>query len=477
MIRLFNTYFPTRTIVLTLTEAVLVTAGFVLAVVLSSGDTTAAQAYLFYQNGAGRIGLVVLVFVVLMYYFDLYNSLILTNRREVVTRLVGVLGTTFVALAVLYYTFPDASLGGSVLWSGILAVAVVVPLWRTIFFVLNRSERFAERTLIYGDGPLATPLIDAIALRPELGLRVAGYVGSAPQIAGIPIVDGNELTEFVRREGVRRIIVTMGDRRGKLSVGELLKLKASGVLIQDGPEYYETMTGKIPLESLRLSWLLFSPGFHVRPPLRLYKRIFSLFFGLIGVVLSSPVMALAAIAIRLDTKGDVIFRQERVGEFGVPFTVYKFRTMYDPAYDKAGPQPAQTNNVGDDSKNHIGTPARHDDPRITRVGKWLRRTRLDELPQLFNIVKGDISFVGPRPVPPHEEEQCAAVIPFYKERWLIKPGATGWAQINRGYNATIEDHKEKLAYDLFYIKNVSIGLDIYILVSTVKILLLGRGGR
>jgi exopolysaccharide biosynthesis polyprenyl glycosylphosphotransferase len=473
MIRLFNTYFPTRTIVLTLTEAVLVTAGFVFAVVLTAGDTTAAQAYLFYQNGAGRIGLVVLVFLVLMYYFDLYNSYILTNRREVVTRLVGVLGTTFVALAVLYYAFPDVSLGGSVLWSGILAVAVVVPAWRTIFFVLNRSDRFAERTLIYGDGPLATPLIEAIAQRPELGLRVSGYVGSAPQITGIPNVEGNELTEFVRREGIRRIIVTMGDRRGKLSVGELLKLKASGVLIQDGPEYYETMTGKIPLESLRLSWLLFSPGFHVRPTLRLYKRLFSIAFGAIGVVLSSPLMAVAAIAIRLDSKGPVIFRQERVGEFGKLFTVFKFRTMYV----EVNPQPVLTNSGGNDSQNHIGTPAQHGDPRITRVGKWLRRTRLDELPQLFNIVKGDISFVGPRPVPPHEEEQCAAVIPFYKERWLIKPGATGWAQINRGYNATIDDHKDKLAYDLFYIKNVSIGLDIYILISTIKILLLGRGGR
>jgi sugar transferase (PEP-CTERM system associated) len=473
MIRLFNTYFPTRTLLLTLTEAILVTSGFVLAVLLSSGTAVDAKIYLLYENGAGRIGLVVLVFLVLMYYFDLYDSAILTNRREVVTRLVGVLGTTFVALAVLYYTFPDASLGGSVLWAGILMVAIAVPLWRSCFFVLNRSTRFAERTLIYGDGPLATPLMDAISQRAELGLRVAGYVGAEPQIAGIPAVKNDELTEFVKREDIRRIIVTMGDRRGKMDVSELLKLKAIGVQIQDGPEYYESVTGKIPLESLRLSWLLFSPGFHVRPALRLYKRLFSLTFGLIGVVLSAPFMALAAIAIRLDSEGPIIFRQKRVGEYGVPFTVFKFRTMYD---GNKVPTPRFKKHA-DGDQNHIGTPAHDGDPRITRVGKWLRRTRLDELPQLFNIVKGDISFVGPRPVPPHEEEECAAVIPFYKERWLIKPGATGWAQINRGYNATIEDHKEKLAYDLFYIKNVSIGLDIYILFATLKILLLGRGGR
>src|SRR3974390_387644 len=471
MIRLFNTYFPTRTILLTLTEAVLVTAGFVVAVLFTSGNMAAAQAYLFYENGAGRIGLGVLVFLVLIYYFDLYNSAVLTNRRAVVTRLVGVLGTTFVALAVLYYVFPDQSLGGAVLWSGILAVAIAVPVWRGFFFALNRSDRFAERALIFGDGPLAAPLMDAIAQRPELGLRVAGYVGSAPQVTGIPTVDMEEITEFVRREGVGRIIVTMGDRRGKLNVGELLKLKASGVQIHDGPEYYETVTGKIPLESLRLSWLLFSPGFHVRPALRLYKRIFSLAFGSLGVVLRSPLLLISVIAIQLDSKGPIIFRQKRVGEFGEPFTVYKFRTMYHRPEDVPVHAKVPT------TDGHTGTPAQFDDPRITRVGKWLRRTRLDELPQLFNIVKGDISFVGPRPVPPHEEEQCAAVIPFYKERWLIKPGATGWAQINRGYNATIDDHKEKLAYDLFYIKNVSIGLDIYILFSTLKILLLGRGGR
>jgi exopolysaccharide biosynthesis polyprenyl glycosylphosphotransferase len=473
MIRLFNTYFPTRTILLTLTEAILVTAGFVLAVVFTSGNAPAAQAYLFYENGAGRIGLVVLVFLVLMYYFDLYNSSILTNRREVVTRLVGVLGTTFVALAVLYYVFPDESLSGSVLWTGILAVAVAVPLWRSFFFALNRSSRFAERALIYGDGPLAAPLIDAISQRPELGLRVTGYAGAASPVDNVPTVASGEITDFVRREGIGRIIVTMGDRRGKLDVSELLTLKAGGVQIQDGPEYYETVTGKIPLESLRLSWLLFSPGFHVRPGLRFYKRIFSIAFGAIGVILSSPVMLLSAIAIRLDSKGPIIFRQKRVGEFGLPFTVYKFRTMY---VDSENP-PAAPKGLDGPGANDVGNPAQHDDPRITRVGKWLRRTRIDELPQLFNIVKGDISFVGPRPCAMADEEQCAAVIPFYKERWLIKPGATGWAQINRGYNATIEDHTEKLAYDLFYIKNVSVGLDIYILFSTLKILLLGRGGR
>lgn len=460
MIRLFNAYFPTRTLLLTVTEALLVTLGFVAAAVYWAGTATDAHIYLLYENGLGRIGLVVAVFVMLMYYFDLYDSIVLSNRREVVTRLVGVLGCSFVTLSVLYYAFPEVRLVGSTLWLGVGIVGVTVPAWRKLFFVLNRSARFSERAVLYGDGPLALPLMDAIANRSELGVRVVGFIGSETEPAiGIPRLDDADLDELVEQRGVQRIVVTMGDRRGKLKVDKLLKLKARGVYIQDGPEYYESITGKIPLDSLRLSWLLFSKGFHVRTALRLYKRLFSLALGSLAILITSPIMLLAMIAIRLDSSGPAIFRQQRVGEHGKLFTVFKFRSMYD----------------GSDKK-HL-RPAEDDDDRITRVGKWLRRTRIDELPQLFNIVKGDMAFVGPRPFVPQQEEEYAAKIPFYKERWLVKPGATGWAQINRGYNVTVEDNREKLAYDLFYIKNVSLGLDLFIMFSTVKILLLGRGGR
>ena len=460
MIRLFNAYFPTRTLLLTVTEAALVTLGFVAAVEFWAGTASDASIYLLYENGLGRIGLVVAVFLILMYYFDLYDSFVLSNRREVVTRLVGVLGCAFVALAVLYYVFPEVSLGGSTLWVGVGIVGIAVPAWRKLFFVLNRSARFSERAILYGDGPLAGPLMEEMSNRSELGVRVVGFVGeSAPTVSGIPQFDDADIEELVEQRNVQRVVVTMGDRRGKLQVENLLKLKARGVYIQDGPEYYESITGKIPLESLRLSWLLFSPGFHVRTALHLYKRLFSLILGSLAILATSPLMLLAALAIRLDTPGPAIFRQKRVGEHGRLFTVYKFRSMYD----------------GSDKKQV--EPAEYGDVRVTAVGKWLRRTRVDELPQLFNIVKGDMAFVGPRPFVPEQEEECARKIPFYKERWLVKPGATGWAQINRGYNVTLDDNREKLAYDLFYIKNVSFGLDLFIMFSTIKILLLGRGGR
>jgi len=459
MIRLFNAYFPTRTLLLTVTEAALVTLGFVLAVEFWAGTASDASIYLLYENGLGRIGLVVAVFLILMYYFDLYDSFVLANRREVITRLVGVLGCAFVALAVLYYVFPEVSLGGSTLWIGVGIVGIAVPAWRRLFFVLNRSARFSERAMVYGDGPLAEPLMAEIANRAELGVRVVGFVGqSTPTVPGVPQFEG-DIEELVLERNVQRVLVTMGDRRGKLQVEGLLKLKARGVYIQDGPEYYESVTGKIPLESLRLSWLLFSPGFHVRAALRIYKRLFSIILGSLAMLLTSPLMLLAAIAIRLDSPGSAIFRQQRVGEHGRLFTVYKFRSMYE----------------GSDKKQL--KPAEHEDARITVVGKWLRRTRIDELPQLFNIVKGDMAFVGPRPERPEFIEWLSKEIPYYGVRHMVRPGLTGWAQVKYKYGSTVEDSREKLQYDLFYIKNASIGLDLLIMFLTVKTVLLRRGAQ
>src|SRR5271157_4783910 len=215
MIRLFNAYFPTRTLLLTVTEALLVTLGFVLAVVLWAGTTMDANIYLLYENGLARIGLVVAVFLILMYYFDLYDSFVLGNRREVITRLVGVLGSAFVALAVLYELFPEVSLAGSSLWMGVLIVGVVVPIWRRLFSVLNRSSRFSERAIIYGDGPLATALMQEVTNRSELGVKIVGFFGQTPPVVlDIPLLTG-DIDELVAQQGVRRLVVTMGDRRGK----------------------------------------------------------------------------------------------------------------------------------------------------------------------------------------------------------------------------------------------------------------------
>lgn len=462
MIRFLNAYFPARTLFLGISEALLVALAFVAATVARLG-TSDATLMLNYEQGFVKILVVASVFIICMYYFDLYDSFILSNRREVLTRLVQVLGTVCILLALLYYAFPKLQLGRGIFLIGFVLVALFVFLWRRLFLLVNTMPRFAERALILGDGPLAKPLTEEIESRSELGVRIVGQLRGLESGSASPLSETEQfeqLSRQVQTYRASRLIIAMGERRGRLPVEALLRLKSQGVRIQDGAEVFEAITGKVPIESLRLSWLLFSSGFHVSRPLLIYKRFLSFLVSSICFAITTPVMALVAIAIRLDSPGPAIFKQERIGEGGKPFTLFKFRTMVDGA---------------DRDNNH--RPAGKTDERFTRVGKFLRRTRLDELPQLINILRGDMYFVGPRPFVPDQEQECLEKIPYYRQRWAVKPGATGWAQINRGYCATVEDNTEKLAYDLFYIKNISVGLDLLIMFQTIKILILGRGGR
>jgi sugar transferase (PEP-CTERM system associated) len=462
VIRLFNAYFPARMVFLGVSEAFLVTVAFVASSIIWIGAID-ANLMLIYDGGLQKILLVSSTFMLCMYYFDLYDTLVFSNRREVSTRLIQVLGTACLLLAILYAAYPPLRLGRSIFVTGVVLGAICLAVWRKCFLLLNGSPKLAERVIILGASPLTMSLISEIQKREELGVRVLGYVGedtssSCAELRALGPIDC--LSELVRCQRVARVIVAMAERRGKLPTAELLKLKARGILIQDGADYFESITGKVPIEAMRLSWLLFSPGFHPSRVRLLYKRIFSLAFAFLVLVLASPLMAIIAFLIRLDSPGPVIYRQKRVGKDGKTFTLYKFRSMQDGA---------------DRGRKHA--PAQEGDARITSVGNWLRRTRLDEVPQLYNILRGDMYFVGPRPFVPDQEEDLAQQIPFYRQRWMVKPGATGWAQVHRGYCASLEDNAEKLAYDLFYVKNMSIGLDLLILFQTIKILILGRGGR
>ncbi len=464
MIRVLNAYFPARTLLLGLSEALWVALAFIAATIARLG-TDDARLMLSYERGFLKIGIVAAIFIICMYYFDLYDSLVFSNQREVFSRLVEVFGTVCILLAVLYYAFPSLQLGRGIFLIGFGFVALVLLVWRRLFLAMNALPQLAERTLVLGDGALAKLLTKEIESRAELGMRIVGQLphfeeGNQRFTKLTKDEQYEELAQQVKSYKANRVIVAMGERRGRLPVEALLQLKSKGIRIQDGTEVYEAVTGKVPVQSLHLSWLLFSPGFQVSRPLLIYKRVFSFTVSVIGLILVSPLMALVALSIRLDSRGPVIFKQKRVGQGGKTFTLYKFRTMIDGA---------------DRDDNH--RPATEMDDRFTRVGRWLRITRVDELPQLFNILKGDMYFVGPRPFVPNQEQECVDKIPFYRQRWTVKPGATGWAQINRGYCATIEDNVDKLAYDLFYIKNISVGLDLLILFRTIKTLLLSRGSR
>jgi exopolysaccharide biosynthesis polyprenyl glycosylphosphotransferase len=304
---------------------------------------------------------------------------------------------------------------------------------------------------------VASELAGILTSQPELGQRLMCQVGEQPESATNPNAPADELRRLVELYNIRHVIVTMGERRGRLPTEYLLDLKEQGIVVQDGSALYESITGKVHLDSLRASTLLFSPAFEVAAYSLVCQRLMSIIISAAVLLLVLPLMAVIAIIIKLDSPGPVVFCQKRVGLRGRLFTLYKFRSMRD----------------GSDAIR----PAEDEDERFTRVGRWMRASRLDELPQLWNILRGDMHLVGPRPFVPEQEEYLRQNIPFYKLRWSVRPGATGWAQVSRGYCATLEDNCDKLAFDLFYVKHFSLGLDLLVLFKTAKILLLGRGAR
>jgi sugar transferase (PEP-CTERM system associated) len=463
MVRLFNVYFPKRTVLLLASESALIWVALLGATFLCLG----ADASVAFRDERvyAKLAFVGLTCLLCIYFSDAYDPAIVSNRRVVPSRMIQGLAVACLIVALVYYAFPSWEVGRGFAIVGISLIGILLLAYRQMFFAMNSSERLSETAIILGGGALAATLAREIESRPELGIRLVGYLGREwgaeegnPGTRWLGAIE--DLAAVVEKTPVQRIIVTMGDRRSRLPLDDLLALKTSGVAIQEGSDFYEVTTGKLPIDSLRLSWLIFSPGFRVSKLTLFYKRLVSVILAGTALFLIWPLMVLIAIAIRLDSEGPAIFRQARIGKDGLPFTVFKFRTMRVNA------------DAGGDA-----LPVQDTDARITRVGLWLRRFRLDESPQLFNILRGHMYFVGPRPFVPNQELELAQQIPLYTQRWTVKPGATGWAQVQRGYCATLEDNSEKLEYDLYYIKNMSIGLDLMIIFQTLKTLLLGQGGR
>jgi sugar transferase (PEP-CTERM system associated) len=472
LIRLLNAYIPKRTLLLGISEACLITFALVASALarLGAGE---ARLMLTYQYGTIKILLVSVAFLTCMYYFDLYDSAIVSNRREALVRLIQVLGVAYIALGLLYYLYPPVRLGRGIFHLGFLFVGLLLLLWRRLFSVINNTQRLAERVLILGEGALAESLVHEIERRPELGIRVAGRAEMSAnghhfgnrEMGEMPITLARanlsqELAAGRPVRGIDRIVVAIEERRGKLPVDLLLSLKNRGVQVQDGNDVYESITGKVPIESIRLSWLLFSSGSHASRLFLIYKRFASVAISIIGLLLTLPLLPFVILAIKLSSPGRVLYSQNRVGRDDRIFRCYKFRTMRSDAEAGTGP-----------------TWAEDGDPRVTQVGRFLRKTRIDEIPQLLNVLRGDMSLVGPRPERPEFVAALNEKIPYYHLRHSVRPGITGWAQILYKYGSSVEDAKEKLRYDLYYIKNSSAGLDLLIIINTIKIVLLGRGAK
>ncbi|HEV7682821.1 MAG TPA: TIGR03013 family XrtA/PEP-CTERM system glycosyltransferase [Pyrinomonadaceae bacterium] len=453
----------TRTSLLLLAEAAVVFGAIVGAVYLRLGVEDAHNE-LMLRQGFLKAGLATLSCLAAFYLFDLYDFVVMHDRRELVLRLVQALGLAWVALALAFYAFPQLMLGRGISLIALpLALGLMVG-WRVSIHWLLGHPDFGEKILIVGSGTFAVEVAREMLERPDAGYRIAGFVANDPELLGKSLINPRvigltgELDDVVRREGIDRIVVAMGERRGQLPTNELLQLSLAGTVnIEEGASFYERVTGRVSLNMIRPSWLIFSSRGRQAKISGITRAIVHRIVALTGGLISLPIAIVTAILIKLDSRGPILYKQERVSKNGGSFTVMKFRSMRTDA-EKAGPVWA----------------SEHDD-RTTRVGKIIRKLRIDEIPQFWNIIRGDMDFVGPRPERPHFVSQLAEEIPYYEQRHLIAPGLTGWAQIKYPYGASIEDARQKLQYDLYYIKNQSLMLDAIILFETIKIILFGRG--
>jgi len=452
-------------VILLLAEAGVLFGAIMGAVYLRLGPDDARNE-LFVKHGFLKAGLATGYCLTAFYFYDLYDFLVMHDRRELVLRLVQALGLGWVALAITFYAFPHLMLGRGVSLVALpLALSLMVG-WRLSIHWLMGHPQIGERILVVGSGENAVEIAREILGRKDAGYRIVGFVDNDPALVGKSLLNptviglSRDLDEIVKRENVDRIVVSMGERRGQFPTSELLLLSLGGdVSIEEGASFYERLTGRVSLDMIRPSWLIFSGRGRQARIAGLFRNVMHRTVALIGGLLSLPIALITILLIKLESPGPVLYKQERVGMNGKPFVIMKFRSMRVDA-EKAGPVWASS---GDD--------------RATRVGRVIRKIRVDEIPQFWNILRGEMSFVGPRPERPHFVSQLAEEIPYYDQRHLIAPGLTGWAQIKYPYGASIDDARQKLQYDLYYIKNQSLVLDAIILFETIKIILFGRGAH
>jgi len=457
LIRLFHVYYPIRTLILLLGEALIVWTSFLVAAVVVLRE----DSYLVLNYEGGYIKLFVFTAVVLLcsHWFDLYDTARLNTRGELYFRLLMVPGLLAFVTAGISYVRPDFLLGGGSTALGLFIVAFALFGWRLGYGWLVQLPMLVERVYVLGADERAQRLVQGLRQNPEIGVEIASWTGKLDGEVTRQSVAAH-LMEVVSKQRVHRVIVAMKDRRGNMPVDELLQLRLQGVKIEEATSWLEKISGKIEVENLNPSWLVFNEGFRRSTTFVVIRRLLSVTFSLLGLMLTLPLLPLIMLAIRLDSEGPVFYTQTRMGKGGRLFKVVKFRTMRHDAEAVNGAQWAEIN-----------------DPRVTRVGKFLRTSRLDEIPQLWCVLKGDMAFVGPRPERPEFIELLSKEINYYGVRHMVRPGVTGWAQIKYQYGSTVEDAREKLQYDLFYIKNASIGLDLLIMFQTIKTVLLRRGAQ
>lgn len=406
------------------------------------------------------------VMILCMAAMGLYQLDSRLDMKDTLFRLMPSLLAGFGIMTLIFYLVPDLYLGRGILGLVMLLAFSGTLLMRAAFLKWSSLRLLESQAIVLGIGGRAREFVDrAKDSSRHRGLKIVGFVPlpdeelQVPASSVLPRVDS--LMSLVNRLKVREIIIAIQERRGGcFPIQDLLECKLNGVKVTDSAAFFEREQGKIRVNSLYPSWLIFGGGFDQSPLRTAIKRVFDVVASSILLIITLPVMVVTALCILLEDGSPVFYRQERVGKGGKTFMVAKFRSMRNDAEKGGKPQWALTN-----------------DPRVTRVGRIIRKLRIDELPQIFNVLNGDMSFVGPRPERPYFVNQLIAEIPYYNVRHSVKPGITGWAQVRYQYGASVEDAIEKLQYDLYYVKNHSLFLDAIILIETIEVVLLGKGGR
>ncbi|MCK4468387.1 MAG: TIGR03013 family PEP-CTERM/XrtA system glycosyltransferase, partial [Desulfobacterales bacterium] len=464
MLKIFHTYFPIRNILFILGEGVLIYLSLIIAALLRFHWKVPEAE--FTHTIWAKVLVVTLICQISLYYHELYEIKYAQKIFDLSVRIIQALGAACIILAGIYYVYPSLILGRGIFLIGLFLLILFIVSWRFLYQCIIQKNLFSEKLLLLGSGNLASLIAREIAGNLDSGYKIAAIVNNpnpsdlAKQLEMESLNDYQQICAVAKVNGIQKIVVALDEKRGKFPTAVLLDCKMKGLTIVDGVSFYETLAGKILAAQINPSSLIFSEGFRRHKFTLWGKRFLDIVLSAVGLVISAPLMLLAAIAIKTTSKGPVFFKQTRVGQWEKPFSVIKFRTMQENAETHTGPIWAEEG-----------------DPRITPVGKLLRRCRMDELPQLWNVLKGSMSLVGPRPERPVFVKKLKDKLPYYAERHTVKPGITGWAQISYGYGASEEDALKKLEYDLFYIKHLSLLMDFFIIVKTLKIVILGKGAR
>jgi sugar transferase (PEP-CTERM system associated) len=425
----------------------------------------APSIFLWYDNGLARILIVVASILAGLHFLDLYSDIRSISSVALVLEIGQALGFAFLVQALVAYLNKDWMLPRWIMiWASVLAL-ISLAAWRLIYEMFFHRAFGAQRVLFLGFSPMVQEIARYLAGHPEAGFTNLGYLDDTAERG--TLLEGAEVLGKVEdlariAAGTRpdRIIVGMTERRARMPLETLLDLRFSGILIEDAGLAYENASGRISMKELHPAQFIFSSALGPTRRGVLAKSILSPVLALAGAILTLPVVLIAAVAIKLTSRGPVLYRQTRVGLNGVPFTLYKFRSMVADAEGTTG-----------------AVWASRDDPRVTAIGRWLRKLRIDELPQLWNVLAGEMSLVGPRPERPEFVQAFSEKIPYYRQRHCVRPGITGWAQINHKYGDTVEDTIIKLEYDLYYIKHISLSLDGFIIFQTLKTMLRLRGAQ